>query len=474
MGNLHGFLEHNKQKASYRSVDERITNYKEFLVPLAEEQLQTQGARCMECGTPFCHALGCPVTNLIPEFNDLIYNGRWQEALDRLHRTNNFPEITGRICPAPCESACTLAINSAAVSIKDIELAIIEKGFAQGWITPQIAEKKSGKKVAVIGSGPAGLAAAQQLCRQGHAVVVFERDSNIGGILRYGIPDFKLEKSIIDRRLEQMQKEGVEFQTDVHIGEDLSARYLQKSFDAILLTVGASVPRNLSAPGRGRDGVFFAMEYLKQSNRYVAGELTYDQIISAKDKVVLVIGGGDTGSDCVGTATRQGAKKVYQFEILPKPKEWTEDWNPEWPAMPMILRTSSSHEEGCERRWGIATQGFHGRSTRVEEGSFIEVEWKKEASGKYVMKEKRGTDFSLKLDLVILAMGFVHAEQGKLVQDLNLELDTQSNIKVDDQYQTSQQGIFAAGDANTGASLIVHAIAHGRKAAESMNNYLNK
>lgn len=474
MGQTDGFLKYKRKKAHYLSVNKRVANYREFTQPLSSDELQCQAARCMECGIPFCHALGCPVANIVPEFNDLVYRGRWQEALERLHSTNNFPEITGRICPAPCESACTLAINSAPVNIREIECAIVEKGFSEGWVTPKPPKQQTGKKVAIIGSGPAGLAAAQQLCRKGHKVTLFERDRKIGGILRYGIPDFKLEKNIIDRRLEQMRQEGVEFSTDVNIGEDISTRYLRTSFDVILLTMGSGVPRELSVQGSGRDGVVYAMDYLKQSNNYVSGECSYDQIISAKDKNVLVIGGGDTGSDCVGTANRQGAKKVYQFEILPKPQAWDKEWNPEWPAMPRILKTTSSHEEGCERKWSISTLGFHGRSTSVEEGSFIEVDWKKNARGNYIMQEKPGTEFSIKLDLVILAMGFIHVEKSKLIQGLGIELDKKDNIKINADYQTSVQGVFAAGDASTGASLIVHAITHGRKAARAIDNYLKK
>jgi glutamate synthase (NADPH/NADH) small chain len=428
----------------------------------------------MDCGVPYCHALGCPVFNLIPEWNDCVYRGDWREALARLEATNNLPEITGRVCPAPCEAACTLAINAAPVSIKQIELAVIERGFERGWVVPCPPARESGRRAAVIGSGPAGLAAAQQLRRAGHRVTVFEKSARPGGLLRYGIPDFKLEKRVLDRRLKQMAEEGVVFETGVVAGEDVSAGFLRRSFDALLLAQGAGVPRDLPVPGRELGGVHFAMDFLSQSNRRVGGEPSGGAAeISARDKVVLVIGGGDTGSDCVGTSNRQGAKKVYQFEILPKPTVWDEDWNPNWPSWPNILRTSSSHEEGCERDWGVHTLSFSGAGGQVTEGRFSRVRWEKdEASGRPRMVPVPGSEFSLRVGLVLLAMGFVHAEHGPLVSGLGVALDERGNIRGDAGYATSQPGVFVAGDAGTGASLVVRAIFHGRQAAASMDAFL--
>ncbi len=473
MGKASGFLDYKRITGSYLPASERLKNYNEFLVPPPAEELKTQGARCMDCGIPYCHAMGCPVYNLIPEWNDCVYKGDWREALLRLELTNNLPEITGRICPAPCESSCTLSFNNAPVTIKQIELAIIENGFKQGFIVPRPPRIETGKKIAVIGSGPAGLAAAQQLRRKGHSVTLFEKCQKIGGILRYGIPDFKLEKWVIDRRMEQMRAEGVEFATDVIIGEDISARYLRRTFDVVLLTMGAGEPRDLNVPGRNLDGIHFAMDYLTQSNRLVSGEISKDsQTINAKDKVVLVIGGGDTGSDCVGTANRQGAKKVYQYEIMPKPLVWSESNNPNWPNWPNILRTSSSHEEGCERDWSITTRQFIGKGTQVENGTFARVEWKKDENGQMKMVELPGSEFSMKVDLVLLAMGFVHVQHSKLLEDLKIDFDQRGNIKYTNSYQTSSDGVFAAGDAGSGASLVVRAIFHGREAAKQIDEYL--
>jgi glutamate synthase (NADPH) small chain len=473
MGKTTGFLDYTRETAPYRPVEERRQDYRDVACHLPDADVERQGGRCMDCGIPFCHALGCPIYNLIPEWNDAVYRGKWRDAYERLSLTNNLPEITGRVCPAPCETACTLAINTAPVTIKQIELAISERAFHEGWVTPQPPRRTTGKKIAVIGSGPAGLAAAQQLRRMGHTVTVFEKSAKIGGILRYGIPDFKLEKWIIDRRLEQLGQEGVEFETNALIGEDLSAGYLRRRFDVILLTKGAGHARDLRVPGRGLEGIHFAMEYLTQSNKFIAGERTEHEIISAKNKVVLVIGGGDTGSDCVGTANRQGAKKVYQFEILPKPREWVEPWNPTWPYWPQIVRTTSSHEEGCERQWSLITKQFTGTDVTVEEGHFARVEWQGPAGGKGPkMVEVPGSEFGLKLDLVLLAMGFEHVEHGRLITDLDLALDERENVRTDAHYQTSMPGVFAAGDAQTGASLVVRAIWHGREAAAAIGEYL--
>jgi glutamate synthase (NADPH) small chain len=471
MGKPTGFLEYPRQTADYRPVEERVRDYREIAVPIATDALQVQGARCMDCGVPYCHALGCPVYNLIPEWNDLVYRGEWREALTRLELTNNFPEITGRICPAPCEAACTMSINSAPVTIKQLELAIVERGFAEGWVQPRPPSQESGRRVAVIGSGPAGLAAAQQLRRAGHQVTLYERNAKLGGILRYGIPDFKLEKHLIDRRLAQMSAEGVQCETDVIIGEDLSARYLQRKYDAILLTMGAGEPRDLTVPGRGLEGIHFAMDYLAQSNRFVAGELHREQITWAEGKNVLVIGGGDTGADCVGTARRQGAKSIRQFEILPKPRDWPEPWNPQWPYWPAILRTSSSHEEGCERRWSVSTTAFSGRGVKVDEAACAEVRWV-ERGGRQSPQEVEGSEFAVKVDLVLLATGFLHVQHSRLLEDFGVDFDERGNVKLSAGYETSVKGVFAAGDAGTGASLVVRAIWHGREAARAIDESL--
>ncbi len=472
MGSSTGFIDFKRKNYTYKDVDSRIKNYNEFLVLQPEKEIVIQGARCMDCGIPFCHGTGCPVYNLIPEWNDLIYRGKWKEAYARLELTNNLPEITGRICPAPCETACTLSINSSPVTIKQIELAIIEKAFKNGWVVPRPPLSETGKKVAIIGSGPAGLSAAQQLRRSGHAVTVFEKSCEIGGILRYGIPDYKLDKKVIDRRCEQMKAEGICFETDIVIGEDLSARYLKKSFDIVLLTLGSGEPRDLNIVGRGLEGIYFAMEFLTQSNQFVAGKI--DRQISARNKTVLVIGGGDTGADCVGTSIRQGAKKIYQYEILPKPRVWEEDSNPDWPDWPNIFRTASSHEEGSERDWSILTRRFSGSGVKVCGASFAKVDWEKnKKTGQFKMKEVPDTEFKLDVDLVLLAMGFVHVEHNKLLSDFGIDYDRGGNITVNEQYQTSVPDVFAAGDSATGASLVVRAIFHGRQAAEAIDKYLS-
>ncbi|OGW80893.1 MAG: glutamate synthase [Omnitrophica bacterium RIFCSPLOWO2_12_FULL_44_17] len=473
MGKPTGFLEYKRVTPSNRAIEDRLKDYKEIPVLVSEEELRRQGARCMDCGVPFCHAMGCPVYNLIPEWNDAVYKGQWREAYERLELTNNFPEITGRICPAPCETSCTLSINTSPVTIKQLELAIIEKAFAEGWVVPKPPQKETGKKIAIVGSGPAGMAAAQQLRRMGHAVTLFEKAQKIGGILRYGVPDFKFEKWILDRRIQQMKAEGIQFETNAHVGKDLHASDLKKQYDAILITMGAGAPRDLKVPGRELDGIHFAMEYLTKSNMFSGGEIPANQMISAKGKTVLVIGGGDTGSDCVGTANRQGAKKVYQFEILPKPRDWKEPWNPEWPFWPNILRTSTSHEEGCERDWSITTNSFSGRNGKSEEGNFSRVEWiKPQTGGRPEMKIIHGSAFTLKLDLIFLAMGFLHVEHNDLLKDFDVQFDERGNISTNGNYMSSVKGIFAAGDADIGASLVVRAISHGRQAAEAVNQYL--
>lgn len=469
MAEIKGFLKYKGKKTAYRPIEERVTDFKEVELTLTPDDIIQQAARCMDCGIPFCHGVGCPLGNNIPEFNDMIYKGQWQKACELLHSTNNFPEITARVCPAPCETACTLAINDEPVLIRHIEYQIVERGFEEGWIKPIIAKKKTGKRAAVIGSGPAGLAAAQQLARAGHSVVVFEKDDKIGGLLRYGIPDFKLEKHIIDRRLAQLTAEGVEFQTGVEAGKDISAHYLRKMFDCICLTMGAGEPRDLAVTGRGYENVVFAWDYLVQQNKICGGEKLEGKIISAKDKTAVVIGGGDTGSDCVGTARRQGAKRIYQLEILPKPPEARPEDTP-WPMWPRIMRTSSSHEEGCERIWGVKTTKLSGAETSVSELNGCQVEWIKTPRG-WNIKEIGDTGFSIKTDLVILAMGFLHVKHEGLVKSLQLKLDENGNIAINN-FQSSKADVFAAGDSVQGASLAVKAIDTGRKAADRIDKWL--
>ena len=472
MGKPKGFLEHSRQEAGHRPVAERVGDYFEVDLPLEPAELRQQAARCMDCGIPFCHGAGCPVANRIPEFNDLIYQDRWKDACTLLHATNNFPEITGRICPAPCEASCTLSINDDPVLIRQIELQIVERGFEEGWITPLRPAASTGRRVAIVGSGPAGLAAAQQLARAGHEVVVFEKDNRIGGLLRYGIPDFKLDKKVLDRRIEQLAAEGVRFETEVAVGEDISERYLRSRFDAICLTMGARQPRDLSVSGRGLENVHFAMEYLAQQNRINAGdELPADQErITASDRVVVVIGGGDTGSDCVGTAIRQGAKEVHLFEILPKPPEKANPQTP-WPTWPRILRTTTSHEEGCQRRWCVKTTRLSGAGIRVDKLHGIEVEWKATPDG-YAPQDIAGTEFVMNVELVLLAMGFTHVEHRGLLDGFGLDLDERGNIRTDESCRTSVEGVFAAGDASQGASLVVRAIDAGRRAAAAIDQWL--
>jgi glutamate synthase (NADPH/NADH) small chain len=473
MGHVTGFLDWPRVGPSYLPVSERLKNWKEFIVQPPDEVLRAQGSRCMDCGIPYCHAMGCPVYNLIPEWNDLVYRGEWREAFLRLDLTNNLPEITGRVCPAPCETSCTLAINSSPVTIKAIELSIIERAFASGWVVPRPPRALTGRSVAVVGSGPAGLSAAQQLCRAGHTVTVFERSPRVGGLLRYGIPDFKLEKNVIDRRVRQIEAEGVKFETGVGIGDDMSARYLRRSFDAVLLALGAGEPRDLRVPGRELSGIHFAMDFLAPMNGFLAGEIEEKEVISARGRDVLVIGGGDTGSDCVGTSNRLGAKSIRQVEIMPKPAEWSQSTNPSWPYWPNILRTSSSQEEGCGRDWGIDTKGFEGKDGRVSAAHLVRVEWKKPANGGLPRPEEvPGSAFTAETDLVLLSMGFLHVRHTRLIEELEVRYDARGNIQCDTHYATSSPGVFAAGDANTGASLVVRAIFHGREAAKGINEYL--
>jgi glutamate synthase (NADPH) small chain len=470
MGKITGFLELQRITEAAQPAAERVRHYREFVVTLKEDEAAKQGARCMDCGIPFCQS-GCPVHNVIPDWNDLVYRHQWERALEVLHTTNNFPEFTGRVCPAPCEASCTLNINNDAVGIKSIEHFIIDKGWEEGWVVPLPAATKTGRRVAVVGSGPAGLACAQQLGRAGHDVVVFEKADRIGGLLRYGIPDFKMEKGLIDKRMEQMAQEGVEFRTGVNVGVDLPAAQLLAEFDAVVLTGGAEMPRDLGVPGRDLDGVHFAMEFLPQQNAAVAGDKVADQI-KATGKHVVVIGGGDTGSDCVGTSNRHGAASIMQFELLPQPPE-SENKPLVWPNWPIKLRTSSSHEEGCDRDWSVTTKRFEGRNGKVEKLIAARVEWHRDGNGPPKMVEIPGSEFEIKADLVLFAMGFTGPVQQGLLAALGVEHDARSNVKADtDTYRTSIDKVFAAGDMRRGQSLVVWAIREGRQAARSVDEFL--
>ncbi|MGX8881670.1 glutamate synthase subunit beta [Methylovorus sp. SPW-M1] len=467
MGKVTGFMEYGRLSEANLPVNDRVKNYKEFVLHLSDDQAKTQGARCMDCGIPFCMS-GCPINNIIPDWNDLVYRQDWRNAIDVLHSTNNFPEFTGRICPAPCEAACTLNINADAVGIKSIEHAIIDKAWENDWVQPQVPASKTGKKVAIVGSGPAGLAAAQQLARVGHDVVVLEKESRIGGLLRYGIPDFKMEKSHIDRRMEQMRAEGVEFRTGQNVGENVSAEQLTKEFDAVILAGGAEYPRDLPVPGRALDGVHFAMDFLTPQNKVVAGDTIPNQIM-ATGKHVVVIGGGDTGSDCVGTSNRHGAASITQFELMPQPPE-KENKELVWPNWPLKMRTSSSHEEGCDRDWSITTKELIGENGKVVALKGARVEWK---DGKMV--EIPGSEFTIKADLVLLAMGFVSPVQ-KVLDAFGVEKDARGNAKATTDgegcYATSSAKVFAAGDMRRGQSLVVWAIREGRQCARAVDEFL--
>ena len=472
MGKVTGFMEFDRLDRDYAPVNERTQHYKEFLIPLENKELKEQSARCMDCGIPYCHN-GCPVNNLIPDWNDLVYEGNWKAALETLHSTNNFPEFTGRICPAPCEASCTLNITDQPVTIKSIECAIIDRGWEENWILPKISQSKTGKKVAVIGSGPAGLACAQQLARVGHSVTLFEKNASLGGLLRYGIPDFKMEKHLIDRRLTQMRAEGVVFRSNTEVGVTVSADEILQQFDVMVLTGGSETPRDLGVPGRDLDGVHYAMDFLAQQNKRIAGEdVTDNRTILAGGKHVVVIGGGDTGSDCVGTSIRQGAASVTQLEVMPKPPEM-EDKALSWPNWPLKLRTSSSHLEGADRDWSVATKAFTGDNGRVTGLELVRNEWKQNENGQFSMAELPATKFHLKADLVLLAMGFIHPKPAGLLDELSIALDERGNVKADEtSYKTSRKNVFVAGDMRRGQSLVVWAIKEGRRAARAVDEHL--
>ena len=471
MGKITGFLEIEREIPERRPVAERLRDWRELEGKHPEDTLQLQAARCMDCGIPFCHK-GCPLGNIIPDWNDLVYRNRWREASTRLHSTNNFPDVTGRICPAPCEEACVLNINNDPVTIKQIEKQIVDHAVKAGWVTPQVPAKRTGKNVAVVGSGPSGLACAQQLARAGHLVTVFERADRIGGLLRYGIPDFKLEKRHVDFRVKQMEAEGVTFRPSTNVGIDYATDRLMKEFDAVVLAGGATKPRDLPVPGRELQGIHFAMEFLPQQNHRVAGDPVANQI-SAKGKKVVILGGGDTGSDCLGTSNRQGAVSVHQFELLPKPPDTrTEDVAP-WPYWPMILRTSSSHEEGVKRDWSINTKRFSGdASGRVKKLHAVRLEWKMGGNGRPQMVETPGSEFELDCDLVLLALGFLGPEREGPINDLALKLDERGNVVVDRAYMSSAAGVFSCGDMRRGQSLVVWAIWEGRECARGVDAYL--
>ncbi len=480
MGKPTGFLEIDRQTPSYRPVEERIQDWKEIPIAMPEDQIRQQGARCMECGIPFCLS-GCPLGNLIPDWNDLVYRNRWREAIDQLHSTNNFPEFTGRVCPAPCEQACVLNLPRTPVTIKNIELTIVEHAFAEGWIRPQPPARRTGRKVAVVGAGPAGLACAQQLTRAGHDVTVYEKDNRVGGLLMFGIPDFKLEKHIVQRRIDQMVAEGVRFVRSCHVGRDVPARDLLAQYDAVCLTMGSRRPRDLDVPGRELDGVHFAMEFLEQQNRRVAGDDLGGPVggivgggvrsLMATGKHVVILGGGDTGADCLGTALRQGAAEIRQFELLPCPPD--EPAPNTWPHWPNILRSSTAHEEGGLRDWSILTKSLSGRDGRVEKLHAVRIEWSEpDASGRRSFKEIPGSEFTVAADLVLLAMGYVHVEHNGLLDDLGVAYDARGNIRAGTDYKTSVDKVFTAGDARFGQSLVVWAIYEGREAAHHIDTYL--
>lgn len=470
MGKVTGFKEFQRESPMKRPVEERIKDYKEISILLPNDKLRLQGARCMDCGTPFCN-WACPLGNLIPDFNHMIYKDQWKMAYERLALTNPFPEFTGRVCPAPCEGSCTLGANNLPVTIEQLELAIIEKAYEEGWVKADSPRVRTGKTVAVIGSGPSGLAVAAKLNSYGHWVTVFEKSDEIGGLLRYGIPDFKLEKRFVERRIILMKEAGIVFKTNCEAGKDYSVEELKNKFDAIVLTGGCQVPRDLNVQGREAQGIHFAMDYLMQQNKRNSNKTIDGKEINAKDKIVVVIGGGDTGSDCIGTAIRQGAKEVYQYEIMPKPPLERDETMP-WPEYPRTLKVSTSHEEGCERQWLINTKKVDSADGKVKAIHGVKVKWIKDDKGKMNMIELPETEFVQPTDLIIIAMGFVRPKHTGLLEDLGVELDLRGNVKTNDKYMTSIEGIFSAGDMRTGQSLVVRALAEGVKAAESIDKYL--
>ncbi len=470
MGSPTGFQRFERRDRGHLPVEERRTNFREFTIPLTDQAVSQQGARCIDCGVPYCHS-ACPVDNIIPDWNDLVYRDDWQEAIAVLHETNNFPEFTGRVCPAPCEEACTLNLHDAPVTIKTIEYSIIEKAWQNRWIEPLIAGRTTDKRVAIVGSGPSGLAAAQQLARVGHQVEVFEKNAKIGGLLRYGIPDFKLAKSTIDRRLSQMQAEGVVFRVNSHVGVNVPVERLVDKYDAVILATGCEQPRDLDVPGRDLDGVHFAMSFLSQQNRRIGNEPLDTEPITATGKRVVVIGGGDTGADCVGTSIRQGAASVTQLEVLPRPPEHP-DKLLTWPSWPTKLRTSTSHEEGAEQIWSVSTTSFAGSDGNVESLRCVKVDWQL-IDGRWEMSEVAGTEFELGADLVLLATGFVSPIHDGLLEQLGVEFDQRGNVAADTaRYQTSVPGFFAAGDVRRGQSLVVWAIKEGRRCARAVDEFL--
>jgi glutamate synthase (NADPH/NADH) small chain len=470
MGKVTGFLEIKRKKWPTRPVAERLHDWKEVYLPFPEDELKKQAARCMDCGIPFCHQ-GCPLGNIIPDWNDLVYRDHWRDAIERLHATNNFPEFTGRLCPAPCEGSCVLGINDDPVTIKAVEVSIIDRAFEAGWVAPETSIVRTGKQVAVVGSGPAGLAAAEQLNRAGHRVTVFERSDRVGGLLRYGIPEFKMEKRVLDRRLALMEKSGVLFRTSADVGRDPRLTDLQREFDAIVLACGAGAPRDLPVPGRELGGIHFAMEYLTLSNKRCEGDPVPDErFISAAGKRVVIIGGGDTGADCLGTVHRQGARSVHQFELLPRPPDERAGDNP-WPQWPNVFRVSSAHEEGGERVYAVSTQRFTGEGGRVMRLHGVKVAMVREG-GRLDFKPVPGSEFTLDVDLVLLAMGFVGPERSGPIEDLGLRLTERGNVARDERWMTSAPGVFACGDMQRGQSLIVWAIAEGRSCAAGVDRYL--